>query len=226
MKDDNNIPKHIAIIMDGNGRWAESRGKPRVFGHKNGVQSVRTSVEAAAKLGVKSLTLFAFSSENINRPKLEIEALFSLFFLALKNEIKKLEKHNISLKLIGDLSIFPEKIQKLAKKSTEELSKNTGLELIIALNYGGKWDIVQAVNKLNNAKEVVTEENLSQNLSISQDIDLVIRTSGEKRISNFLLWQCAYSEFYFTDVFWPDFDEFEFDKAIEEFQNRQRRFGK
>jgi undecaprenyl diphosphate synthase len=226
MKDDNNIPKHIAIIMDGNGRWAESRGKPRVFGHKNGVQSVRTSVEAAAKLGVKSLTLFAFSSENINRPKLEIEALFSLFFLALKNEIKKLAKHNISLKLIGDLSIFPEKIQKLAKKSTEELSKNTGLELIIALNYGGKWDIVQAVNKLNNAKEVVTEENLSQNLSISQDIDLVIRTSGEKRISNFLLWQCAYSEFYFTDVFWPDFDEFEFDKAIEEFQNRKRRFGK
>jgi undecaprenyl diphosphate synthase len=226
MKDDNNIPKHIAIIMDGNGRWAESRGKPRVFGHKNGVQSVRTSVEAAAKLGVKSLTLFAFSSENINRPKLEIEALFSLFFLALKNEIKKLEKHNISLKLIGDLSIFPEKIQKLAKKSTEELSKNTGLELIIALNYGGKWDIVQAVNKLNNAKEVVTEENLSKHLSISQDIDLVIRTSGEKRISNFLLWQCAYSEFYFTDVFWPDFDEFEFDKAIEEFQNRKRRFGK
>jgi undecaprenyl diphosphate synthase len=226
MKDDNNIPKHIAIIMDGNGRWAESRGKPRVFGHKNGVQSVRTSVEAAAKLGVKSLTLFAFSSENINRPKLEIEALFSLFFLALKNEIKKLAKHNISLKLIGDLSIFPEKIQKLAKKSTEELSKNTGLELIIALNYGGKWDIVQAVNKLNNAKEVVTEENLSQNLSINQDIDLVIRTSGEKRISNFLLWQCAYSEFYFTDVFWPDFNEFEFDKAIEEFQNRKRRFGK
>jgi undecaprenyl diphosphate synthase len=226
MKDDNNIPKHIAIIMDGNGRWAESRGKPRVFGHKNGVQSVRTSVEAAAKLGVKSLTLFAFSSENINRPKLEIEALFSLFFLALKNEIKKLAKHNISLKLIGDLSIFPEKIQKLAKKSTEELSKNTGLELIIALNYGGKWDIVQAVNKLNNAKEVVTEENLSQNLSISQDIDLVIRTSGEKRISNFLLWQCAYSEFYFTDVFWPDFNEFEFDKAISEFQNRKRRFGK
>jgi undecaprenyl diphosphate synthase len=226
MERDSNIPKHIAIIMDGNGRWAESRGKPRVFGHKNGVQSVRTSVEAAAKLGVKSLTLFAFSSENINRPKLEIEALFSLFFLALKNEIKKLAKYNISLKLIGDLSIFPEKIQKLAKKSTEELSKNTGLELIIALNYGGKWDIVQAVNKLNNAKEVVTEENLSKHLSISQDIDLVIRTSGEKRISNFLLWQCAYSEFYFTDAFWPDFNEFEFDKAIEEFQNRKRRFGK
>ena len=218
-----NIPEHIAIIMDGNGRWAKKLGKSRIFGHKNGVKSVRITVSRAAEIGIKSLTLFAFSSENINRPKLEVDLLFSLFFITLKSEVKKLHKNNIKLKFIGDLSIFPKKIQKLASKSVLQLEKNTGLELIIAVNYGGKWDIVNAIK---NTTGEITEDKITKNLSISQDIDLVIRTSGEQRISNFLLWQCAYSEFYWTDTLWPDFDELEFNKAILEFQDRSRRFGK
>jgi undecaprenyl diphosphate synthase len=227
--------KHLAIIMDGNGRWAKKQHKPRIFGHKNGVKAVRIAVEKSAQLGLQSLTLFAFSSENIHRPKLEVDLLFSLFLTALKSEVKKLATHNIRLKFIGDMSIFPEKIQHLATQAVADLSHNTGLELIIAANYGGKWDITQAANAamraaLNNNREIspqdITSQDITDNLSIDYDIDLVIRTSGEQRISNFLLWQCAYSEFYFTDVLWPDFDEIEFDKAIAEFEHRQRRFGK
>jgi undecaprenyl diphosphate synthase len=223
--------KHLAIIMDGNGRWAKKQHKPRIFGHKNGVKAVRIAVEKSAQLGLQSLTLFAFSSENIHRPKLEVDLLFSLFLTALKSEVKKLATHNIRLKFIGDMSIFPEKIQHLATQAVADLSHNTGLELIIAANYGGKWDITQAANAAmhstmkNNSPEI-TPQDITDNLSIDYDIDLVIRTSGEQRISNFLLWQCAYSEFYFTDVLWPDFDEIEFDKAIAEFEHRQRRFGK
>lgn len=218
--------QHLAIIMDGNGRWATSQNKPRIFGHKNGVKSVRCVVRESAKLGIKSLTLFAFSSENINRPKLEVDLLFSLFLTALKSEVKKLDDNNIRLKFIGDMSIFPEKIQNLANKAVSDLSKNTGLELIIAANYGGKWDITHAMQKLNKNNQEITEQNIAKNLSINYDIDLVIRTSGEQRISNFLLWQCAYSEFYWTEVMWPDFDEVEFHKAVTEFEHRKRRFGK
>ena len=217
------IPNHIAIIMDGNGRWAKKQNKPRIFGHKNGIKAVRVAVKKSAQLGVKTLTLFAFSSENIKREKSEINLLFSLFLVALKSEVKKLNKNNIKLKFIGDLSIFPEKIQNLAKQSEQNLSNNTGLELIIAVGYGGKWDIVQACKKITGE---ITEETITQNLTITQDIDLLIRTSGEQRISNFLLWQCAYSEFYFTKTLWPDFSEDDMQKAIDVFNDRERRFGK
>jgi undecaprenyl diphosphate synthase len=217
-----NIPQHIAIIMDGNGRWAKKQNKPRIFGHKNGVKAVRSAVKTAAKLGVKSLTLFAFSSENVNRPQDEISALFELFLLALKNEINKLAKNNIKLTFIGDLSIFDTKLQDLMQTSHKKLANNTGLELVIALNYGGKWDIVQAAKKITGE---ITGGKIEQNLSLNYPIDLLIRTSGEMRISNFLLWQCAYAEFYFTNVLWPDFDEKEFILAIEDFNNRKRRFG-
>ena len=216
-------PKHIAIIMDGNGRWAKSRNKPRIFGHKNALGAVRSSITNAAKIHATSLTLFAFSSENINRPQDEIFGLFELFLFALKNEVKKLDKNNIKLRFIGDLTFFNAELQQLMKVSEEKLKNNTALEVIIALNYGGKWDIINACNAIDGE---ITEQNLEQALSLPHAIDLLIRTGGEKRLSNFLLWQCAYAELYFTDTLWPDFNEEEFTKAIQDFGSRERRFGK
>jgi undecaprenyl diphosphate synthase len=229
-----NIPKHIAIIMDGNGRWASKRKLPRIAGHQQGVKTVRAVVKTCSILGVKTLTLFAFSSENKNRSTEEVSLLFKLFLIALKQEVGKLNKHNVRLKIIGDLSLFPKNIQKTAVEAQEQLIKNTGLTLVIAANYGGQWDIAQAAKKVAEAvvnKEISTEDinikSFAKYLSLANEpaVDLLIRSSGELRISNFLLWDIAYSEFYFTDTLWPDFDETELHNAIESFNNRDRRFG-
>ncbi len=229
-----NIPNHIAIIMDGNGRWAAKRNLPRIVGHQQGVKAVRTVVKACSALGVKTLTLFAFSSENKHRSSDEVSLLFKLFLTALTLEVAKLNKHNVRLKIIGDLSLFPDNIQKTAFKAQAQLADNTGLTLVIAANYGGQWDIAQAAKQAAKAAlkgdispEDITIEGFSQYLSLANEpaVDLLIRSSGELRISNFLLWDIAYSEFYFTDTFWPDFDEAELNKAIESFNHRDRRFG-
>lgn len=229
-----NIPKHIAIIMDGNGRWASKRSLPRIIGHQQGVKAVRKVVKACGEMGVQTLTLFAFSSENKNRSAEEVSLLFKLFLSALNQEAKKLNKHNIRLKIIGDMSLFPEDIQKTASEAQMQLAENTGLTLVIAANYGGQWDIVQAAKKASEAvikgvisSEDITIEGFSNYLSLAHEpaVDLLIRSSGELRISNFLLWDIAYSELYFTDTLWPDFNEIELTKAIESFNYRDRRFG-
>ncbi len=227
-------PNHIAIIMDGNGRWAKSRGLPRSSGHQKGVKSVRKIVKHCAKIGVNTLTLFAFSSENMNRPSKEVGLLFKLFLTVLKNETKKLMDNNIKLEIIGDLSVFTPETQSLAEKTQQQLQNNTGLNLVIAANYGGQWDIAEAAKKI--ATKVVNgeigSENIDKNVfggytALAQypRVDLLIRTSGEVRISNFLLWDIAYSELYFCDTFWPDFDANELDLAINSFFSRNRRFG-
>ena len=227
-------PNHIAIIMDGNGRWAKSRGLPRSSGHQKGVKSVRSIVKHCAKLGVNTLTLFAFSSENMNRPREEVGLLFKLFLTVLKNETKKLKDNNIRLDIIGDLSVFTPEIQNLAEKAQQQLQKNTGLNLVIAANYGGQWDILEATKKIaiKAAKGEIGSENIDKNvfgnhMSLAQypRVDLLIRTSGEVRISNFLLWDIAYSELYFCDTLWPDFDVNGLDLAINNFHSRDRRFG-
>lgn len=229
-----NIPKHIAIIMDGNGRWASKRNLPRIIGHQQGVKAVRIVVKACDILGVQTLTLFAFSSENKNRSTDEVSLLFKLFLTVLKQEVKKLNKYNVHLKIIGDLSLFPKDVQQTAINAQAELANNTGLTLVIAANYGGQWDIAQAAKKAAEAavnKDISTEDitikGFSKYLSLAGEpaVDLLIRSSGELRISNFLLWDVAYSEFYFTDTYWPDFDESELNKAIESFNHRNRRFG-
>jgi len=227
-------PKHIAIIMDGNGRWAKSRGLPRSHGHQKGVESVRTIVKHCAKIGVNTLTLFAFSSENMNRPTEEVSLLFKLFLMVLKNETKKLKDNNIRLDIIGDLSVFTPEIQHLAEKAQQQLQNNTGLNLVIAANYGGQWDITEAAKKIA-TKAVngeITPENIDKNLfgdhtALAQypRVDLLIRTSGEVRISNFLLWNIAYSELYFCDTLWPDFGANDLNIAINSFHSRERRFG-
>lgn len=229
------LPKHIAIIMDGNGRWAKQHGKPRVFGHRNGVKAVRETTEAAAELGVSYLTLYAFSTENWNRPKVEVGALMRLLVETLHKEINTLNKNNIKLQAIGDISLLPKETHSALLKGIENTKNNTRMTLILALNYSGKWDIAQATKQL--AKQVqegvispeeIDEERLAQSLSTSKipDPELLIRTSGERRISNFLLWQLAYSELYFSPVFWPDFRKDQFYQAIIDYQNRERRFGK
>lgn len=229
-----NIPKHIAIIMDGNGRWAFKRGLPRIVGHQQGVKAVRTVVKACGAMEVKTLTLFAFSSENKNRSTEEVTLLFKLFLTVLKQEVKKLHKHNVRLKIIGDLSLFPEDVQETAIQAQADLVNNTGLTLVIAANYGGQWDITQAAKQAAQATvkgeitpDDITIDSFSNYLSLAGEpaVDLLIRSSGELRISNFLLWDVAYSEFYFTDTLWPDFDEAELNKAIESFNHRDRRFG-
>ncbi|SMN14769.1 Undecaprenyl diphosphate synthase [uncultured Candidatus Thioglobus sp.] len=229
-----NIPKHIAIIMDGNGRWASKRNLPRIIGHQQGIKAVRTVVKACGVLGVNTLTLFAFSSENKNRSTEEVSLLFKLFLTVLKQEVKKLNKHNVRLKIIGDLSLFPNDVQKIAAEAQANLADNTGLTLVIAANYGGQWDITQAAKQATEAAikgdinpEDITIDGFSKYLSLAGEpaVDLLIRSSGELRISNFLLWDVAYSEFYFTDTLWPDFDEAELNKAIESFNHRDRRFG-
>jgi len=227
-------PKHIAIIMDGNGRWAKSKHLPRSSGHQKGVQSVRKIVKHCAQMGVNTLTLFAFSSENLNRPNEEVGLLFKLFLTVLKNETKKLKDNNIQLKIIGDLSVFTPEIQDLASSAQKQLANNNGLNLVIAANYGGQWDIAESAKKIaiKSINGQIDPEKIDASLfhehsSLAKfpTVDLLIRTSGEVRISNFLLWEIAYSELYFCKTLWPDFDERELDIAIESFHSRERRFG-
>lgn len=228
------IPRHVAIIMDGNGRWAKRQGKMRVFGHRAGVKSVRRSVRFAASHGIEALTLYAFSSENWNRPEQEVSALMELFVRALDSEVKSLHKHNVRLRVIGDISRFSQRLQERIHRSEKLTANNSGLTLNIAANYGGRWDIIQAVQALTEkvaAGELqsgdITEELLTQQVCLNDlaPVDLVIRTGGEHRVSNFLLWQIAYAEFYFSDVLWPDFDELTFEGALNAFAHRERRFG-
>lgn len=228
------VPQHIAIIMDGNGRWAKSKHLPRSSGHQKGVQSVRRVVKHCARLGVNTLTLFAFSSENLNRSNEEVGLLFKLFLTVLKNETKKLKDNNIKLKIIGDLSVFTPEIQRLANDAENQLASNDGLNLVVAANYSGHWDIAEsakkiAVRSLNGeiSPEKIDIALFQEHTSLAEHpkVDLLIRTSGEIRISNFLLWDIAYSELYFTKTLWPDFDESELDLAIESFHSRERRFG-
>jgi len=233
--DKNKLPKHVAVIMDGNGRWAKKHGKPRVFGHKNGVKSVREVSEAAAELGIKYLTLYAFSTENWSRPALEITALMGLLVETVRKEVSTLNENNIKLESIGDISKLPAKSYKALLEGIEKTKSNTGLTLILALNYSSRWEITSAMRRL--AHEVkegrlqpedINEHIISENLDTARypDPEILIRTSGEQRISNYLLWQIAYSELYFTDVFWPEFRKRHFYDAIIDFQSRERRFGK
>lgn len=228
------LPKHVAIIMDGNGRWAQIQGKPRVMGHKAGVKAVRRAVSAASQLGIQSLTLFAFSSENWRRPDKEVSLLMELFFTVLQREIKLLDKNQVKLNIIGDISRFSARLQKQIRAAETKTASNTGLILNVAANYGGRWDILQAAQKLAEKVETgemtssqFTEEALSEHLCMQNqsEVDLMIRTGGDYRISNFVLWQAAYAELVFLDTLWPDFDEQAFHEAIATFASRQRRFG-
>jgi len=228
-------PKHIAIIMDGNNRWAKSKMLGGISGHKAGRDAVRTVVESCARNKIEVLTLFAFSSENWRRPKDEVAGLMELFQFALKREVKKLHKNNIRLRIIGDIAGFSDTIQALIKKSENLTASNTGMTLVVAANYGGQWDIAESCRRLaikvsegSLKPDQINEEMIAEGLSLHDlpDPDLCIRTAGEQRISNFLLWQFAYSEFYFTDVLWPDFGSEEIEKAIASFSTRIRRFGR
>lgn len=233
--DKENIPKHIAIIMDGNGRWAAKHGKPRAVGHENGVESVRSVVEGAGEMGVKHLTLYAFSTENWNRPKAEVDALMGLLVYAIEAQTKELMVNNVRLSLIGDLQALPQDVQDRLNACVDYLKDNTGLNLVLALSYSGQWEIVNAVKRLvkeaeeNKIKsEAINNKLLKSYLSTAEipDPELLIRTSGEYRISNFLLWQIAYSELYFTEKLWPDFRKEDLCEAIVDYQKRERRFGK
>ncbi len=228
------LPRHVAIIMDGNGRWAQQRGKMRVFGHKAGVHAVRNAVSFASRLGLSALTLFAFSSENWRRPESEVNALMELFIHVVGGEAKKLHKSNIQLRIIGERSRFSERLQQKVAEAEALTANNTGLVLNVAANYGGRWDITQAALSMAQALqrgeltvEQIGEETLGRYLSTQglPDVDLMIRTGGDHRISNFLLWQAAYAELYFTPVLWPDFDDVIFSEAIASFASRERRFG-
>jgi undecaprenyl diphosphate synthase len=228
------VPRHIAIIMDGNGRWATQRRLPRVAGHSRGVDAVRATVEACARRGVEYLTLFAFSSENWRRPEDEVSFLMRLFVTALEREIGKLHANGIKLRVVGDLSAFDRRIQDLIRRAETKTARNTRLTLTIAANYGGRWDIMQATRKLVDEAALtgrpveVSEEAFSEHLAMAYapEPDLFIRTGGEQRVSNFLLWQLAYTEFYFTDTFWPDFDADALNHAIASYTERERRFGR
>ena len=229
------LPQHIAIIMDGNGGWAKRQGLARMFGHRQGVETVHRIAEAAAELGVGYLTLYAFSTENWNRPKEEVDALMSLLVDTIAKETPTLMKNNIRLQTIGDLSRLPQTTYDKFMECIQQTSQNTGLTLIIALSYSARWEIIQAAQHMAQAvqegtllPEDINEETISNYLTTAQvpDPDLLIRTSGELRISNFLLWQLAYSELYFTNCLWPDFTNEEFYHAIVDYQHRERRFGK
>jgi undecaprenyl diphosphate synthase len=228
------LPDHIAIIMDGNGRWAKQRGNKRVFGHQHAIKAVRETVEAAAEMGIKYLTLYAFSTENWNRPRAEIDALMSLLVTTLHEETRTLTKNNIRLLAIGDVENMPRQVKSNLRKCINITAGNTGLKLILALSYSGRWEIHDAVIKI--AKKIkdgqvdpddITPENFTDWLQTKDipDPELLIRTSGEYRISNFLLWQIAYTELYFTDTLWPDFTREDLYKAILNYQSRERRFG-
>jgi undecaprenyl diphosphate synthase len=230
-----NIPKHIAVIMDGNGRWAKKQGKLRIFGHENGVKAVRDTVEACAEIGVEYLTLYAFSTENWNRPKFEINALMTLLVSTINKETKTLMDNNIRLATIGDTDSLPSKCKKELLEAIEKTKNNSRMTLVLALSYSSKWEITQAITKIAEqvkkgqlATEQITEDTINQYLATAgiPDPELLIRTSGEHRISNFLLWQIAYSELYFTEKLWPDFRREDLYEAIVSFQQRERRFGK
>jgi len=231
----NKLPNHIAIIMDGNGRWAKGFGKFRIFGHYNGVKAVKTTVEAAAEIGIKYLTLYAFSTENWNRPKVEVDDLMELLVDTIKNETPTLQKNNIRLMSIGNILDLPPKCRLQLNETIEATKNNTGLTMVLALSYSAKWDIVNAIKTI--ASKVVSGDLLIDDISAEMldnqlstcgvpNPELMIRTSGEQRISNFLLWELAYSEFYFTEKLWPDFKEEDLYEAILSFQLRERRFGK
>ncbi len=234
MVKNNNYPKHVAIVMDGNGRWAKARHMPRLFGHKKGVESVRAVVRGCIELGIPNLTLFAFSSENWKRPADEVGGLMSLFMTALDRESAQLKKNGIRLKLIGDLSGFSLELQSKVRQVEEMTAEGKQLNLIVAANYGGRWDITEASRQMLRAIEEgslaaddIDERTLGSFMATNEivDPDLYIRTGGVQRISNFLLWQLAYSELYFTDKLWPDFNQDELRKAVEEYTQRERRFG-
>ena len=229
--DTKNLPKHIAIIMDGNGRWAKSKGKLRVFGHKNGITAVRDTVESAAEIGIKFLTLYAFSNENWSRPKSEVNALMTLLVSAINKETKTLMDNNIKLSTIGATENLPSKAKKELLEAINKTKNNTRMTLILALSYSGKWDILNAVKNLISDgvdPNAINEQVFQQYLTTKSvpNPELLIRTSGEYRVSNFLLWQIAYSELYFTERLWPDFRRIDLEKAILDYQNRERRFGK
>ncbi|MFA7379321.1 MAG: isoprenyl transferase [Bacteroidia bacterium] len=229
------LPSHIAIIMDGNGRWAKGKGKLRIFGHHNGVKSVREVTEASAELGIKYLTLYAFSTENWNRPKLEIDALMELLVATINRETKTLMENNIKLATIGDTDSLPQRCRKELLEAIKTTSTNTGMTLVLALSYSARWDLVQAVKKITKQVEAgkikpddINDAIVSTHLTTADfpEPELLIRTSGEERLSNFLLWELAYSELYFTDTLWPDFRKEDLYKAILNYQQRERRFGK
>ena len=231
----NKLPRHIAIIMDGNGRWARKKGNKRIFGHQNGVKAVRETVEGAAEIGIKYLTLYAFSTENWNRPRTEIDALMSLLISSLQKETKTLMDNNIKLVSIGDIKNLPNDVASKLNDTIALTSKNTGMSLILALSYSGRWEIINTVKKIaqnikSNELDLndINEKLINNYLNTKKipDPELLIRTSGEFRISNFLLWQIAYTELYFTNVLWPDFRKQNLFKAILDYQKRERRFGK
>jgi len=230
-----NVPKHIAIIMDGNGRWAKDKGLPRIAGHREGINSVREITRICGEIGVEYLTLYTFSTENWNRPKTEVKALMTLLLSTIKKEIKELHKNNVKFSTIGNIASLPKRTIKGLQDGIDLTVDNTGLNLVLALNYGSRQEILKAVrNIIDKVKEekldstIINEEFFSSYLDTNNypDPDLLIRTSGELRISNFLLWQCAYTEMYLTDTYWPSFRKNELFKAILDFQNRERRFGK
>jgi undecaprenyl diphosphate synthase len=234
LKQSGEIPKHIAIIMDGNGRWAQKRFLPRIAGHREGVESVREAVETCGQLGVKYLTLYAFSTENWKRPKDEVSLLMRLLMKALRDETDKLQSNNVRVRAIGDIAKLPLEVQNELLEAMVKTQNNTGLNLLLALSYSGRWDITQAVRKIISdvKRNVLTEEDVDENV-ISKylstqgipDPDLLIRTSGEFRISNYLLWQLAYSEIFISPLFWPEFKRNQLYQAIEDYQKRERRFG-
>jgi undecaprenyl diphosphate synthase len=233
--DDQRLPKHIAIIMDGNGRWAKQKGKLRVFGHENGVRTVRNTVESCVKIGLEYLTLYTFSTENWNRPKFEVDTLMKLLVSSLKKELKTFNKNNVKLNTIGDIKSLPKKAYNELVEVMEKTQGNTGMTLTLALSYGAREELKNAMQQIaiKVKNNIISPESIddtiinthlyTQNLP---DVDLLIRTSGEHRVSNFLLWQIAYAELYFIDVFWPDFSEHHLVEAIINYQNRERRFGK
>ena len=230
-----NIPAHIAIIMDGNGRWAKAQGQNRFYGHRNGVEAVQKIVEESARLGIQNLTLFAFSTENWKRPQVEVNTLMKLLVKSLRKELHQIVQNNIRLNAVGNLSVLPEAVQTELNETIEKTKNNSRMTLTLALNYGGKEELTQAIREIavkvknniispENVDETIINKHLyTQNLP---DVDLLIRTSGEQRISNFLLWKIAYAELYFSEVLWPDFDESQLHLAIHNYQKRERRFGK
>ena len=232
--DPENIPRHVAIIMDGNGRWAEERGQGRVYGHINGVESMRKAIRAAVRRGVKFLTVYAFSTENWGRPKEEVQALMELLCKSLSNETAELKSQGVRMRFIGDVEALAEDVRAAIARSEKETHRNEKLTLVVAVNYSSRWEITRMAQKI--AVQVrdeglqiheITDRTVADNLVTAgiPDPDLLIRTSGELRLSNYLLWQLSYSELYFTETYWPDFDESEFDKAIAEYQKRERRYG-
>lgn len=232
--DPENIPRHVAIIMDGNGRWAEERGQGRVYGHINGVESMCKAIRAAVRRGVKFLTVYAFSTENWGRPKEEVQALMELLCKSLSNETAELKSQGVRMRFIGDVEALAEDVRAAIARSEKETHRNEKLTLVVAVNYSSRWEITRMAQKI--AVQVrdeglqiheITDRTVADNLVTAgiPDPDLLIRTSGEQRLSNFLLWQLSYSELYFTETYWPDFDESEFDKAIAEYQKRERRYG-